>query len=82
VAREARGEGSEFEFGGYVYTIPGRDDWPIDVVEALEDEKMLKAAASLLGPAQWGAFKQRHRVGDVEAFFVAFGEALGADPTR
>lgn len=42
---------------GDTYTVPRYKDWPIDALEALEDNRIYATLRSLLGPAQWAAFK-------------------------
>ena len=56
-------------------------DLPIGIAEMVEDGKYIAAARSLLGADQWSTFKQHHRMGDVEPFFDALGEAVGGNPT-
>lgn len=80
-ATEAKVVGVDFTFGDRTYHVPPQDDWPIDLAELVEDGKYIAAARTLLGPDQWAVFKQHHRMGDVEPFFDALGDAVGANPT-
>lgn len=80
-ASEAHESPVTFTFDGHTYEVPPQPMWPIDVAEALEDQRFYSAARLVLGDEQWQSFKQRHRLGDAEAFFNAFGEAIGGNPT-
>ena len=42
---------------GLTFTVPPAKDWPVEVYEALEDDKVIGATRQLLGPEQWAAFK-------------------------
>jgi hypothetical protein len=39
------------------FTVPPLRLWPVDVYEALEDDRYIEATRALLGPEQWAAFK-------------------------
>ncbi|MDO3058476.1 MULTISPECIES: hypothetical protein [Mycobacteriaceae] len=64
-AAEAEAKGIEtmtLEFGGHGYEIPSTvDGWPIDALEAAEAGLPSALMRSVLGPAQYAAFKARHR---------------------
>ena len=47
----------------------------------LEEGKNFSAARAILGDAQWATFEKGHTLGDLEGFFEALGDAIGANPT-
>lgn len=59
LAQSDSGEGGTvaFEWRGDTYSVPRYKDWPIDALEALEDNRIYATLRTLLGPAQWAAFK-------------------------
>lgn len=66
-----------FEYGELSFTIPTSENWPIDVIEAVEEGRMTGALKALLGDRQWAKFKGSHNtVGDLHKFFEAAGNAV------
>jgi hypothetical protein len=55
------GEERSFKYDDEEYMIPPVGDWPIDVLESIQDDKMIPAVRALLGPVQWGIFKKKPR---------------------
>lgn len=53
-------ESLEVEFDGVTYQINPRMLDDIDVVEAIEENRSVKAVKAFLGVRQWAAFKQTH----------------------
>lgn len=68
-------------YGGNVFTVPAdRETWSLDVLEALEDDKLVRALRGLLGPKQWGRFKSTNPLtGDLGKLWEAIGKACGFD---
>lgn len=66
------------EHGGKTYVIPPTNQWPIDVFEAAEDGKAIRALRGVLGPKQWQAYKDTSPdFDDLNAFFDKLAEAGG-----
>lgn len=64
-----------FEWRDLTFTVPRYKDWPIDALEALEDNRIYATLRSLLGPSQWAAFKRSEPAPTGEDV-VAFSELL------
>jgi hypothetical protein len=64
---------------GTTYTVPAdRETWPVDVLEALEDGKMVRAMRALLGEKQWSRYKRNNvTAGDLNRLYEAVGKACG-----
>lgn len=72
----------EFEYDGEKYSYDKAMNKDLDVLEAFEDEKIIKAVRLLLGPKQWSTFKKKKRddedFNDIcEALFAATGVTPG-----
>lgn len=67
------------EFRGDEYVLPKNvEEWPLDVMEAMEDEKPVSALRSLLGPAQWAKVKSHGlKMADLEEVTDTFLNAVG-----
>lgn len=60
------------------FTVPKFSRWPIDAMEALEDNKLYTALRAVLGDEQWAAFKASTPTpvqGDVEELSNLLGQA-------
>lgn len=67
-----------FEYDGKTYTVPPSIDWPIEALEAMEDDKVITFVRSVLGPVQWTAFKSTPRkTQDFSDLMEALGKAAG-----
>lgn len=53
-------ESVDVEFDGVVYSVNPRLLDNIEVIEAVEDNRMAATARAFLGPRQWADFKQSH----------------------
>lgn len=74
----ATGGAVSFSYDGDDYTIPPSEDWPIEVVESIEEGRVVSAIKALLGPEQYAAFRAGHStVKDLNGLFDAAGEAVG-----
>lgn len=70
-----------FDYDGerYVYTAAVVRD--LEVLEAFEDDKVIKAVRLILGPVQWGKFKLKKRTDeDFQGICEAMFDAKGVKP--
>lgn len=73
----ATGETVKVRYKGHVYSF-SPDDLTIDVLEALDDQKLTHVIRGLIGPGQWATYKERHRsTEEFNEFLVAVMEAAG-----
>lgn len=76
---EALAENVDVKFGGATYTVPSAEEWDIDVLEAIDNEKITHALKSLLGDEQYVAFRKAHsKAKDLSAFLEVVIKAVGA----
>jgi hypothetical protein len=76
---DALGTPVSVEFNGDTYLVPPADEWDIDVLEAVDDQRMTHALKALLGDEQYKTFRVTNRkVADLGQFFKVAGEAVGA----
>lgn len=74
---DATGESIDFTFGGAKYTVPPADDWDIDVLEAIDEQRLTAALKSLMGEAQYTKFRARHtKVRELGELFEAASKAV------
>ena len=67
-----------FTYDGVKYTVDNTMDWDLDVLEAIEDDKIVTIVRALLGPDQWAKFKAKPRkVTDLNELFEAIAKAVG-----
>lgn len=67
------------EFGGETYLVPPADDWDLEVIEAIDDQRLSHAMKALLGEEQYATFRKSNRkVSSLGAFFEVAGKAVGA----
>ncbi|MGW2591663.1 hypothetical protein ACWCXC_15560 [Streptomyces sp. NPDC001515] len=67
------------EFNGAVYRVPPAEDWDIDVLEAIDDQRITHAVKALLGEEQYATFRKANRkVADLGRFFEVAGKAVAA----
>lgn len=75
----ANNDAVNFEYGDLSFSIPTSENWPIDVLENVEDGKLTGALKALLGDDQWDKFKEKYNtVGHLNKLFDAAGEAVNA----
>lgn len=75
---EATKKTVSFTYEGEKYTIPTTKEWDLEVIEAIEDEKIVAVVRGILGDAQWATFKSKSRkVADLNDFFSAISKATG-----
>lgn len=79
-------EDLKFTYDGREYTIPRDVLNDVQVIEALQDDKMVALVRALIGPLQWKIFNiQRRSMEDLtefstalfEAFNISLGESTG-----
>lgn len=76
---EATGSATSVEFNGHTYTVPPSDDWDIDVLEAIDDQRMTHALKALLGDDQYGEFRKHNKkVREMGEFMQRATEAVNA----
>jgi hypothetical protein len=76
---DATGMPTSVEFNGDTFLVPSAEDWDIDVLEAIDDQRMTHALKALLGDDQYAAFRKTNRkVSDLGKFFDVAGKAVGA----
>ena len=67
------------EFNGETYNVPPAEEWDIDVLEAIDDQRITHAVKSLLGEEQYATFRKTNRkVADLGKFFEVAGKAVSA----
>lgn len=69
-----------FKYDGEEYFVEPVGDWPIDVLEAMQDDKMVIAVRAVLGPVQWALFKQKKRTN--KDFYGLTEELFKEDASR
>lgn len=75
---EATKKTVSFTYEGDKYTIPTTKEWDLEVIEAVEDEKIVAVVRGILGAEQWAAFKSKSRtVDDLNSLFTAISKAAG-----
>jgi hypothetical protein len=76
---DATGTPTDVEFNGETYSVPPADDWDIDVLEAIDDQRMTHALKALLGEDQYATFRKGNRkVSALGEFLNVAGEAVKA----
>jgi len=72
--------GGKFTYKDEEYTVPQRDDWPIDALEAQEEGRIVAALKELLGD-QWTKFRKVGKTAkDLDEFCEAMFAAVDVDP--
>jgi hypothetical protein len=75
---EATKKKHTFVHDGENYSIATTKEWGIDVIEAIEDEKIVSAIRAILGDKQWATFKNKPRtVDDLNSLFESISKAAG-----
>ena len=78
---QAETTAATFTYDGVEYTVPAAKDWPLTVIRAQENGKMLAAIEALLGDKQWAKFESTPRtMGDFEKLVEALFDATDLDP--
>ncbi|MFJ9961077.1 hypothetical protein [Streptomyces avermitilis] len=76
---DATGEAHEVAFNGETYLVPSADDWDIDVLEAIDEQRLTHALKALLGDEQYAKFRVGNRkVRDLGEFMRVAGEKVNA----
>ena len=76
---EAKGDPGSFEFHGETFTVSrNRDEWTLDFLESLEEDKAVGIIRGALGPDQWRTVKAMGlRVKDANELAALIAKALG-----
>ncbi|MBA9050785.1 MULTISPECIES: hypothetical protein [Streptomyces] len=76
---DVTGETFAVEFNGETYDVAPAEEWDLDVLEAIDDNKLTHALKALLGAEQYTKFRAANKkVRDLGAFFDAAGKKVGA----
>lgn len=76
----AAGKEVSFKYRELSFSIPTSENWPIDVIEAIEEDKNASALKALLGEKQWSEFKKHYNtVGDLGALFTTAAAAVSGN---
>ncbi|MFI7009968.1 hypothetical protein [Streptomyces sp. NPDC050145] len=76
---DATGKPTTIEFNGDTYEVPPADEWDIDIVEAIDEQRITHALRALLGDEQWAKFRKTNRkVPALGEFLTAAGKAVNA----
>ena len=76
---DTTGERITFQFNGDAYKIPPSDEWDIDVLEAIDDQRLTHALRALLGDDQYATFRAKNKtVKSLGDFMKRAGEKVGA----
>ena len=70
--KDVTGTPVEFEYNGETYSIPPAEEWDIDVLEAIDDNKLTYALKALVGEEQYARFRKTNRT------VKALGEFMSA----
>lgn len=72
--------GVTFDYAGYTYTVPPGKEWPLEVVEAQEDGRMLGFVKELLGKKDYAEMRKTCKVTqDLNDFLDAMLGAIDLD---
>ncbi|MET8880557.1 hypothetical protein [Streptomyces rubiginosohelvolus] len=76
---DVTGTPSAVAFNGETYMVPPAEEWDIDVLEAIDDQRITHAVKALLGEDQYATFRKSNRkVADLGQFFEVAGKAVSA----
>lgn len=76
---DALGTTTTIEYNGDTYEVAPAEDWDLDVLEAIDDQRLTHALKALLGEDQYKTFRASNRkVSDLGKFFEVAGKAVGA----
>jgi len=76
---DATGTAHEVEFNGETYIIPTADEWDIDVLEAIDEQRLTHALRALLGDEQYAKFRAGNKkVKALGEFMNVAGEKVNA----
>lgn len=77
---EAGARSLSFSYDGDTYTLADPEAWDLDVLEAVESDKMVRACQLLLGPTQWAHFRRKRRT--MRELISLFNAAWSASGVR
>jgi gamma-glutamylcyclotransferase (GGCT)/AIG2-like uncharacterized protein YtfP len=75
---EVTGEPVTFPYDGDEYTIDGEVLKSLDVLEDMEEGRVIASMKTILGPDQWATFRRSHHsADDLGKLYEAASDALG-----
>lgn len=76
---DATGKPLPVEYNGDTYLVPPTEEWDLDVLEAIDDNKLTTALRALLGVEQYATFRKTNtKVKALGEFMDVAGKAVGA----
>jgi hypothetical protein len=76
---DVTGKPFSVEFNGDTYEVAPAEEWDLDVLEAIDENKLTHALKALLGDEQYATFRATNKkVKDLGAFFDVAGKQVGA----
>jgi predicted pyridoxine 5'-phosphate oxidase superfamily flavin-nucleotide-binding protein len=76
---DVTGKAHAVEFNGDTFAVPPAEEWDIDVLEAIDENKLTHALKALLGEDQYATFRVTNKkVKDLGAFFEVAGKSVSA----
>lgn len=79
--KEAANDNITFKYDGVTYVVPPARKWPLKVVRAQEQGRVIECVERLLGKEQMEKFEKKERtMGDLEDLMEALFEAADVDP--
>jgi hypothetical protein len=58
---DATGEAMPVEYNGETFMVPPAEEWDIDVLEAIDEQRITHALKALLGDEQYAAFRKTNK---------------------
>ena len=81
VQKEAENESITFDYDGETYTVPPAKKWPLKVIRAQEENRVIACVEGLLGKEQMAKFEKKERtMGDLDDLMTALFDAADLDP--
>lgn len=78
VAAEAASTAIPVNFNGVTYDVPPTSEWPVTVLEAFEESRLVAFVKALIGADQYALFlKGNPKVSDLGDFIVAIQQGIG-----
>jgi hypothetical protein len=78
---ETNEESVTFTHNRRKYTVPAPSTWPVDIQEAIEDQRFVTATRLILGKDQWAKYKEAEKptLADLRGLLNTLFDALGTD---
>jgi hypothetical protein len=76
---DVTGKPFSVEFNGDTYEVSPAEEWDLEVLEAIDENKLTLALKALLGDEQYATFRATNKkVKDLGSFFEVAGKKVGA----